>query len=78
MLALRSFGTLLQDSGWTGALTKPAVASSRTTESFLSASGVTRTLKVHHITACSLYKLMQTVYAYYSREAENPDELLNF
>ena len=43
MAALKSIGTLLQDSGWTGALMEAGVASPGTAESFLTASSITRT-----------------------------------
>ncbi len=72
MAALRSIGTLLQDSGWTGALVEAGVASSGTAESFLSASSVTRTRQMHQITASSLYKLMKAAYIdYCTNEAEH-------
>ena len=41
MTALRSLGFLLEDSGWTGALTEARVASVGTADSFLSAASVT-------------------------------------
>ena len=68
MAALRSLGTLLQDSGWTGALVEAGVASSGTAESFLSASSVTRTRQIHQVTACCLYMLQKEAYEYYCRE----------
>ena len=55
MAALRSIGTLLQDSGWTGALVEAGITSSGTAESFLTASSITKTRQMHQITACSLY-----------------------
>lgn len=57
--ALRSIGTLLQDSGWTSAIVEAEVASFGTTESYLSASSVTRTRQADQITAYSLYKLIK-------------------
>lgn len=51
MAALRSLGTLLQDSGWTSSIAEAGVASSGTAESFLSASSVTKTRQAHQITA---------------------------
>ena len=68
MAALRSIGTLLRDSGWTSAIVEAEVASSGTTESYLSASSVTRTRQAHQITACSLYKLMKKAYHDYRSE----------
>ncbi|KAK6167166.1 hypothetical protein SNE40_021261 [Patella caerulea] len=43
MASLRSIGTLLRDSGWTSAIVEANVASPGTSESFLSASSVTKT-----------------------------------
>ena len=62
MAALRSLGTLLQDSGWTNALVEAGVASPGIAESFLTASNVTRTRQAHQITACGLYLLMKEAY----------------
>ena len=65
MAALKSIGTLLQSSGWTGALIESDLATSGTAESFLHASSVTRTRQMHQVTACSLYKLLKEAYSYY-------------
>ena len=65
MAALKSIGTLLQSSGWTGALIEADLATSGTAESFLHASSVTRTRKLHQVTACSLYNLLKEAYSYY-------------
>jgi len=43
MTALRSLGSLPEDSGWTGALAEARVASVGTADSFLSAASVTKT-----------------------------------
>ncbi len=51
MGALRLLGNLLEDSGWTGALTQAGIASSEKAESFLKASHVTRTLRAHQVLA---------------------------
>lgn len=71
MAALRSIGTLLQDSGWTTAIVEAEVASSGTAESYLSVSSVTRTRQAHQITACSLYRLMKKAYHDYHSEESN-------
>ena len=63
LAALRSIGTLLRDSGWTGALFEAGVASSGTSESFLSAASITRTRQAHQVTASGLYKLFKSAYA---------------
>ena len=43
MATLRSLGSLLKDSGWTGALVEAGAASSGTAHSFLPVSSVTKT-----------------------------------
>lgn len=68
MAAFRSLGTLLQNSGWTGALVEAGVASSGTADSFLSASSVTKTRHIHEVTACCLYMLQKEAYDYHSAE----------
>ena len=68
MAGFRSLGTLLQSSGWTGALVEAGVASSGTAESFLSASSVTRTRQMHLVTACCLYMLRKEAYNYQCEE----------
>lgn len=79
MAALKSIGTLLKDSGWTGALVEAGVTSSGTAESFLTASSITRTRQIHQITACSLYQLLKAAYTDYCAEAaENSEEVLSF
>lgn len=69
MAALRSLGTILENSGWTSAIAEAGVASSGTAESFLTVSSVTRTRLAHQITACCLYKLMKEAYQDYSEES---------
>ena len=54
MTALKSIGTLLKDSGWTGAHMEADIASTGTADSFLKASSITRTWQMHQITACNL------------------------
>ena len=54
MAAFKSIGTLLRDSGWTGALKESWIAASGTAESFLFASSVTRKRQMHKVTACCL------------------------
>ena len=76
MAALRSLGTLLQSSGWTGALVKSGVASSGMAESFLSASSVTRTRHMHQVTACCLYMLQKEAYEHHC--VEENEEALDF
>ena len=79
LAALRSIGTLLWDSGWTGALFEAGVASSGTAESFLSAASITRTRQANQVTASSLYKLLKSAYAdYCSQIGEDIEGMLSF
>lgn len=79
MAALKSLGTLLHDSGWTGALVQAGVASPGTAESFLTASSITRTRLMHQTTACSLYKLLKAAYTEYCNDTvETNGERLSF
>lgn len=73
MAALKSIGTLLKDSGWTGALIEADIASPGTAESFLTASSLTRTRQMHQITACTLHKLLKIAYADYLKETETEE-----
>ena len=70
MTALRSLGSLPEDSGWTAALTEARVASVGTADSFLSAASVTKTRHAHQVTACSVYKLLQSAYSAYCTDVE--------
>ena len=65
MIVLHSLGSLLPDSGWAGALIEAGVALSGTADSFLSAASVTKTFQAHQVTACSLYKLLQSAFSAY-------------
>ena len=78
MAALRSIGTLLQDSGWTGALVEAGITSSGTAESFLTASSITKTRQMHQITACSLYKLLKAAYQNHSNDITQNEDMLDF
>ncbi len=71
MGALRLLGNLLEDSGWTGALTQARIASSGTADSFIKASHVTRTRRAHQITISSLYLLLKKAYNQYVETLEN-------
>lgn len=75
MTALKSIGSILEDSGWTSALVEADVASSGTADSFLSATNVTRTRQAHQITACCLFQLMKKAYsAYLAEQSDNDDK----
>ena len=80
MAALKSIGTLLRDSGWTGALTEAGIAYTGMAEPFLTASSITRTRQMHQITASScLHTLMKTANSDYSTEtAVSSDEVHSF
>jgi len=77
MTALSSLGSLPEDSGWTGALTEVRVASVGTADSFLSAASVTKTRQAHRVTACSLYKLLQSAYSACCTDVEEMSDPLH-
>ena len=60
---LKLLGNLLEESGWTGALTQVGIASSQTADSFLKALHVTCTCRAHKITVSSLYLLLKKAYS---------------
>lgn len=68
-------GDLLRDSGWIEALSEADVASSGTSESFLSSSNTPKTKLAHQVTACVFFYLL--ISAYDSSNNENPDKLIN-
>ena len=79
MTAMKSIGSILEDSGWTCALVEADVASSGTADSFLSATNVTRTRQAHQITACSLFQLMKKAYIVHLAEhPSNNDKDISF
>ncbi len=70
-IEMASLKTLLEGSGWTGALVQASVAAPGTADSFLKASHVTRTRRAHQVTASSLYLLLQKAYTEYSGDTED-------
>lgn len=77
--ALRSIGTLLHGSGWTGALAEAGVASIGIADSYLSVASVTRTRQMHQVTACGLDELLKAAYTdYYRERADNNEDILGF
>jgi hypothetical protein len=74
LAALKSLGTLLQNSGCTEAIVEAGIASAGTAESFLTASSITRTRQMHQITACALYKLKMAAYTCYSDDKTGKSE----
>ena len=76
MAAFKTIGSLLDSSGWTGALVQANVATPGTADSFLRVTHVTRTRRAHQITASSLYHLLQKAYlAYCSSLGEERNQL---
>ena len=79
MTAMKSIGSILEDSGWTCALVEAGVAYCGTADSFLSATNVTRTRQAHQITACSLFQLMKKAYIVHLAEhPSNNDKDISF
>ena len=71
---LKSIGSIFEDSGWTSALVKADVESSRTADSLLSATNVTRMHKAHQVTACSLFQLLKEAYSSFIHEHSDSDD----
>ena len=57
MAALKSSGSKLEESVWTGALVEADVALSGTADSCLSPMNITRTCQAHQVAACRLFNL---------------------
>ena len=62
MATLKLLRDWLEDCGWTNALIQADIASSGTANSFIHATHVTKTRHAHHVTAASLYILIQQAY----------------
>ena len=78
MGVLKALGTLLDGSGWTGALVEANIASSGTADSFLHASHVTRTCRAHQIMASSLYIILKKAFLEYQGSREDDNAQLSF
>ena len=78
MAALKTLRTLLDGSGWTGALVEANIASSGTADSFLHASHVTGTRRAHQIRASSLYILLKKAFLEYQGSLEDENAQLSF
>ena len=79
MAALRLMGSLLQDSNWTSGSVEAGDSSSVTTDSFLSASGVSKSRLAHQFTACCLHKQRKAAYNSFSRDtSQSPQGVLDF
>ena len=59
MALWNTLGDVLEDSGWTTALTEAEAASSGTADSFLKVAHLTRTRHAHQITLLTLNKLQK-------------------
>ena len=57
----KTIGDFLEDSGWTAALTESGVATAGKANSFLTASHLTRTRRVHQVTLLALSKLQRNL-----------------
>ncbi len=75
MTALKMLGDLMEGSGWIGALVQAEVATSGTANSFLRASHVTRTRRVHQITASALYLLQKAYTEYCDRLTDGNEQI---
>jgi len=62
MALWNTLGDMLEDSGWTSALTESEVASSGTADSFLRVVHLTRTRHAHQVTLLALHKLQKEAY----------------
>ncbi|KAK3910837.1 Protein dachsous [Frankliniella fusca] len=71
MAILRALGSILENSGWVGALVHAAVTTQGRAESMLRASHVTRTRYAHEVTVAVLYYLQRLAY---EQHKENNDE----
>ena len=74
MTALKTLGDWLQRSGWTQAQVQAEITTTGTADSFLRAAHVTRTRRVHQVTAAALYILQRRAYDQYSTTNTEDDE----
>ena len=76
MAAFKLLGDWLDGSGWTSALIAAEVATGGVTNSFIKATHVTRTRRVHQVTATCLFILPSKAYSDYVETLENGEEPL--
>ena len=69
-----TIGDFLEGSGWTAALTEAGVASVGKAESFLKASHLTRTRRVHQVTLLALAKLQRQAWQEFISSNAEPGE----
>lgn len=77
MAIMKTLGHFLDGSGWTAALVHAGVATIGTAESFVKASHVTRTRRVHQVTAASLYVLQKKAYTDYCRKLKDESKAIS-
>ena len=77
MASFKMLGKWVAGSGWADVMCNAGVATQGVTDSFLTASPVTRTRRAHQATAASLYLLMHKTYEAYKTKQQY-DELLSF
>ena len=78
MAAFKLLGDWLDGSGWTSALVAAEVATGGVADSFIKATHVTRTRRVHQVTATCLFILQSKAYSDYLGTLENGEEPLQF
>ena len=76
--AFKLLGDWLDGSGWTSALVAAEVATGGVADSFIKATQVTRTRRVHQVTATCLFIPQSKAYSDYLETLENGEEPLQF
>lgn len=78
LAVLKTLGDWLKGSGWVQVLVQADIASFGIADSFLKASHIARTRRVHQITACALYILQQRAYEHYINLQGSSEKTLQF
>ena len=78
MAAFKMLGKWLSCSGWAEALCNAGVATQGVADSFLAASHLTLTRRVHQVTAASLYVLMCEGYEEYLAKVDSNEQVTSF
>ena len=78
MTAFKALGKWLDGSGWTAVLTNAGVATPGVSDSFLTASHLTRTRRAHQITAASLNLLQYQAYEKHIQHATDGNDVVGF
>ena len=73
MALWNTLGDILEDSGWTSALTESEVASSGVTDSFLKATHLTRTRHAHQVSLLAIHKLRKEAFLLSGNSASEID-----